>query len=62
MTHTMLSLSADATKQIKQAGSTLLTSPVYNDFEYKSKHLIPTLKKLHNTLIHMTLAMVKFSL
>ncbi|EMD37415.1 hypothetical protein CERSUDRAFT_35729, partial [Gelatoporia subvermispora B] len=52
------SLSADATKQIKQAGSTLLTGPVYDNFEYESKHLVPTLEKPHDTLIHMTSGML----
>ncbi|EMD34260.1 hypothetical protein CERSUDRAFT_25311, partial [Gelatoporia subvermispora B] len=47
-------LSADATRHIKQAGSTLLTGPVYDNFEYEAKHLTPTLEKPHDTLIHMT--------
>ncbi|OCH86114.1 hypothetical protein OBBRIDRAFT_738596, partial [Obba rivulosa] len=51
-------LSADSARQIEKLGRTLLSQKAYDNFDVELKHLVPTVEKPHDTLLHLTSGML----
>ncbi|TFY58983.1 hypothetical protein EVJ58_g6060 [Rhodofomes roseus] len=47
-------LAKESVAEIKKVGRTLLTMYAYDNFDCELKHLVPTVQKPHDSLIHMT--------